>query len=169
MVCALAISLASACDNENTFQGRTPVPGTTPTGAQTITITATDHKYTPNQITATAGASLTIILQNQGTQPHSIDFALPGGEVALPSPIPAGSTATLAVTAPTAPGNYFCPVDAHRDLGMTGTLGVLAAAAIGPEAGAAPREAGAAVRIDSGTTTTPLPTPTPNPAPAPDS
>ena len=71
---------------------------------------------------------------NNGNPPGAVS----GGTVTITateygfSPINPGAIGQLNLTVPTATGNYtyFCPIDSHRALGMTGTMVVGAAAAV---------------------------------------
>jgi len=98
-------------------------PSSTPTPRPvTYNISATEFKYNPNAITAKAGQAVTIVFSNKGTIPHNLTLENPGIATQTINP---GKTATIQFTAPAA-GTYtfFCSVDSHRNLGLTGTLTV---------------------------------------------
>jgi plastocyanin len=94
------------------------------TSARKVSITAVEFKYTPNRITAKRSEALLITLMNRGTVPHNLRFVLPSGNKQLKNNVNPGSTGVLTLIAPAAAGSYdyYCPIDNHRALGMTGKL-----------------------------------------------
>lgn len=116
VVAALGVS---ACGGTNTNNN-----GTTPVSGGTVTVVAKEYSFSPKQISAAAGSSITVVLENQGSMDHSLAFELPGGVVGLQAAVSAGSTGQMNLNVPSAQGSYafYCPIDGHRALGMTGTL-----------------------------------------------
>lgn len=92
--------------------------------AREIEVIAENLEFKPSRIEAKPGEKLRIKLVNRGDAPHNIEFELPSGERELDSNVSMGQSATLEITAPDEPGEYtiYCPVDDHREQGMTGTL-----------------------------------------------
>lgn len=98
-------------------------PSSVPTPSPvTYNISAVEFKYTPNAITAKIGQMVTIVFSNNGTIPHNL--TLEGLGIATQTINP-GQTATIQFAAPAA-GTYtfYCSIDSHRNLGLTGTLTV---------------------------------------------
>lgn len=90
----------------------------------TISVVATNFNYDPQRLTVAPGEKVKIRLINHGSVKHNIEFELPSGEVEFEQPVPPGQSKTLTLTAPQKPGQYvvYCPVDNHRNKGMTATL-----------------------------------------------
>jgi plastocyanin len=86
-----------------------------------VTINATEFKYDPNTITASAGQKVNITLINKGAVKHT--FVLTEANANITADV--GQTATGSFTAPAA-GTYtfFCDQPGHKDAGMTGILTV---------------------------------------------
>jgi plastocyanin len=89
-----------------------------------IEVVAENMAYKPNELRASPGQQLTITLVNRGNEKHNIEFELPDGEQKLETPVEPGASANLSFKAPDQPGTYtiYCPVDNHREKGMTGKL-----------------------------------------------
>jgi len=101
-------------------QGGQTAPAPVPVpGAREVRIVARDFSFSPNQVRLAAGATVNLVLANQGDALH--DLTIPALGFRLEAP--AGATATGALTVPR-PGTYefFCSVPGHRDAGMSGTL-----------------------------------------------
>lgn len=100
-------------------------PGTSSSGGGAgdvnVTINATEFKYDPNTITASAGQKVNVTLVNKGAVKHT--FVLTEANVTITADV--GQTATGSFTAPAA-GTYtfWCDQPGHKDAGMTGTLTV---------------------------------------------
>lgn len=89
-----------------------------------VTVTGTEFKFTPNQITATVGQPITIEFDNKGTTDH--DLKIPDLNQGV-DPISPGKSASFTFT-PDKAGTYKfeCTVPGHADAGMVGTLTVKA-------------------------------------------
>jgi len=87
-----------------------------------VSVKAEDLKFTPNTLTAKAGESVTVNMQNAGALEHS--FIIDEMSVRLEKVQP-GQNASVTFTASTA-GTYtfYCDVPGHKEAGMTGTLTV---------------------------------------------
>ena len=93
-------------------------------------VTMTDNKFDPTQLSVSAGASVTIQLTNKGTAIHNMRIAGPDAKfntsddaVSNPQLVPGGQTATLAWTAPTQAGDIIFQCDFHPT-DMKGTITV---------------------------------------------
>ena len=88
----------------------------------TATLTATEFQYDPNAVSATAGSTVKLILQNKGTVEHDINIDALGLTMDLVKP---GQTGELTVPN-VAAGSYqfWCTVAGHKEAGMTGVLEV---------------------------------------------
>jgi len=117
--------LAAGCGGSHRPSATAAPPSSA--GAQTIRLSADpsgDLRFTTDSLSAKAG-KITIAMKNPSGTPHSI--AIEGNGVDDHSPqssVANGQTAM--VTATLKPGTYtfYCPVDGHRQAGMTGTLTV---------------------------------------------
>jgi uncharacterized cupredoxin-like copper-binding protein len=91
-----------------------PVPG-----AREVRIVARDFAFSPNQVRLAAGATVNLVLANEGDALHDITFPALGFRLEAT----AGATATGALTV-ARPGTYefFCSVPGHREAGMSGIL-----------------------------------------------
>lgn len=91
---------------------------------QEIEVVAENMRYNPSQIRVQPGQQVRIVLVNRGQEEHNIEFELPDGEQELAQNVQPGNRGTLEFTAPTQPGTYtvYCPVENHREKGMTGEL-----------------------------------------------
>lgn len=97
---------------------------TEPQMAREIEVVAENMQYNPSQIQVQAGEEVRIRLINRGDKEHSIEIELPGGEEELAQNLQPGERGMLEFTAPDQAGTYtiYCPVDDHREKGMTGEL-----------------------------------------------
>lgn len=102
-------------DLEDDFEEMVPVD---------ITITASNLSFEPNTIEATAGELVRIILKNEGDSPHNVAFELTSGVVKFTQNVEVGATDSMEFTVPVEVNTYemYCPVDDHRQQGMTGEL-----------------------------------------------
>ena len=95
---------------------------TTPSAkaAQEVTVSVKEFTYTPSTISLKKGESAKIALVNNGTTAHNL--TIEGLNLATKTINP-GESDDISFT-PSAAGTYtfFCSVDSHRDLGLTGTL-----------------------------------------------
>jgi plastocyanin len=90
--------------------------------AQNVTITATEFKYDPGTITATAGQTINVTLKNTGSVVHT--FVMDNPKVLITAQ--PGQSATGTFTAPSTAGSYkfYCDQPGHEAAGMTGTVTV---------------------------------------------
>jgi plastocyanin len=92
------------------------------------TVVMREFEFVPAALRASPGR-VTFTLQNTGMFPHNLHIEGNGVSVDVKpdSPVAGGESFTGAVTLPAGTYETWCPVDAHRDRGMVGTLTVAAA------------------------------------------
>jgi len=120
------VGCGGSSDDNSTSNAATPA--TTGGGAAgaggTVDLTATDFKFDPSEPTVKAG-DVTFSLKNDGQVQHSLEIEDVNGEdVEIEGDVSPGSSGTL--TADLKPGTYefYCPVDSHKEMGMTGEITV---------------------------------------------
>lgn len=89
----------------------------------TVKISETDFKLNPSNPNVKSG-TVTFQVSNDGQTTHNLEIEGNGVEQKLDSDLAPGDSGTLTLDLP--PGTYeiYCPVDGHKDLGMTGELTV---------------------------------------------
>lgn len=95
-------------------------------GERRIEVVAREFEFEPDEITATAGETLVIVLMNEGTVDHNIEFEIGDEEFTLDDNVDPDDTAELTFEVPDEPGDhvFYCPIGDHRELGMEGTFTV---------------------------------------------
>jgi uncharacterized cupredoxin-like copper-binding protein len=90
----------------------------------TLTLILKDFTITPQNVTLPKTGAYTLVIWNEGSQLHSLKIE-GNGLNAKAKEITFGNKASFKVTFAKA-GKYtmYCPVDGHRELGMTGTITV---------------------------------------------
>ena len=90
----------------------------------TLTLILKDFTITPANVTLPKTGKYTIVLYNEGSQLHNL-VIVGNGHNAKGKGIGFGEKASFTVDFKKA-GSYdmFCPIDSHKDLGMTGTITV---------------------------------------------
>lgn len=88
----------------------------------TVAMTGTEFAYDPSAVTATAGSTVKLVLENKGTVEHDVNIDALGLKMDLVKP---GQTGELTVP-DVAAGSYqfWCTVAGHKEAGMTGVLEV---------------------------------------------
>jgi plastocyanin len=122
----IALSAAVACGG-----GSTPTGGSgstsSPSGSssQTVEFKETEYTLAPATLTLKPG-TYTFHLQNVGQFPHDLHVAAAadGTEIGASSVITAGQSGSFTITLKAGQYTMWCAVDAHRSLGMQGTLTV---------------------------------------------
>jgi uncharacterized cupredoxin-like copper-binding protein len=86
-----------------------------------LSVQARDLSFTPRELEAPAGGSITITLRNDGRIVHNLTIDALGVAI-VASPGHAKTTQLDGL----APGQYpfYCSVSGHREAGMSGTLTV---------------------------------------------
>jgi uncharacterized cupredoxin-like copper-binding protein len=117
-------------DDNNTSNAGTQAPpasttgGATAGGAGTVSLAATEFKFNPSDPTVQSG-EVTFNLKNDGRYPHSLEIEdVNGQDEEIEGDVSSGQSGTLKVNL--SPGKYefYCPVDNHRQMGMTGEITV---------------------------------------------
>lgn len=120
--------------------GGTPIAGQA--SAATVTVTASDFKFTPDVLNLTEGRPVTLVLKNSGSVEHTIASAYfstqqltvrgqsDQGETAAKLKFVAvnpGATAEITFT-PRGRGRFqfICSIEGHAEAGMVGTIVVTA-------------------------------------------
>jgi uncharacterized cupredoxin-like copper-binding protein len=156
LVAAFALSLA-ACGDDNDEGGAGGGTGTEeevtpePQGgaAATVKLTETEFKIDPAQLQVTKSGVIEFDVQNEGGVTHALEVEGNGVEEETED-IPAGQNASLKVELD--PGSYelYCPIDGHKDKGMTGDLNVGLSRGTGGESEEEREREGEAGEDDSG-------------------
>jgi uncharacterized cupredoxin-like copper-binding protein len=121
------VGCGGSSDDDSTSNAATPAStsGGGATGAGgTVDLSATDFKFTPSDPTAQAG-EVTFKMTNDGQTTHSLEIEdVNGQDAELEGNVSPGQSGTL--TANLKPGTYefYCPVDSHKEMGMTGEITV---------------------------------------------
>jgi uncharacterized cupredoxin-like copper-binding protein len=90
----------------------------------TVSLTASDFKFNPSDPTVNSG-DVTFNLKNAGQTTHSLEIEDVNGEDAeLEGDVSPGSDGTLRVNLKPGKYEFYCPVDGHKELGMTGEITV---------------------------------------------
>jgi plastocyanin len=89
--------------------------------SSTASISETEFKLSPASASVKAGSAVTV--KNDGKVTHALEIELPSGEIRTKSLSPGAS---VDVKAPDKAGSYdmYCPIDHHKQKGMTGKLTV---------------------------------------------
>jgi plastocyanin len=102
----------------------------------TLRVEMNEFEFSPNSLSAPAGAPVTLILKNTGTLEHEFAIMKKGSEASVPFgkedeaqifweiELPAKETTTVQFTAPGEPGTYeiVCGTAGHLEQGMKATL-----------------------------------------------
>ena len=87
-----------------------------------ITVTGSEYKFSPGNISVARGEQVRIIFQNSGTLPHNLTINKLGIDT---DTIPGGGSTTIEfVAGKTGIFTMFCSVGNHRSLGMEGEVEV---------------------------------------------
>ena len=125
-IAALTLVAALACGGGTGGSNATPPQAGSSAGPSGSTVTFKETEYSISPMTQTLKAGThTFEVQNVGQFPHDLHVAEPDGtEVWGSTVIKAGGSGEFTVTLK--PGTYiiWCAVNAHRALGMQGTLDV---------------------------------------------
>lgn len=124
----VAVTALAACgDTGNAVNGG---PGNGRGGASassgsTVEFKETEYSLAPDSLKLAPG-TYTFKVQNVGQFPHDIHVAAAsdGTEIGGSTVVTAGQSATFTVTLKAGTYTLWCAVDAHRSLGMVGTLTV---------------------------------------------
>jgi plastocyanin len=93
----------------------------------TVSMTAVEFAFQPSTVNVSSG-TVTFTLRNDGQFPHNIAFDGREGTL-FGDNLASGQSASATITLPPGTYTFYCPVDAHRDRGMVGTLTIASAQA----------------------------------------
>jgi uncharacterized cupredoxin-like copper-binding protein len=99
--------------------------GAAATGATgTVDMTATDFKFSPSDPTVKSG-NVSFNLKNDGQVTHSLEIEnVNGQDKELEGTVSPGQSGTLTVDLKPGKYEFYCPVDGHKQMGMTGEITV---------------------------------------------
>ncbi|HEY7199449.1 MAG TPA: plastocyanin/azurin family copper-binding protein [Candidatus Dormibacteraeota bacterium] len=126
---AAAAVAAGACGGNSSGGGggstaSTPPPSNSGASGNTLTFTETEYKIAMSSSSVKAG-DYTFKVDNQGKFPHDLHIATPdGSEIGKTDVLQAGGSGSITVTLKAGTYSLWCAVDAHKSLGMSGTLTV---------------------------------------------
>jgi uncharacterized cupredoxin-like copper-binding protein len=122
------VGCGSSSDDNSTSNAATPATttggGTAGGAGGTVDLTATDFKFSPSDPTVKSG-EVTFNLKNDGQTTHSLEIEdVNGQDQELEGDVSPGSDGTLKVNLPPGKYEFYCPVDSHKEMGMTGEITV---------------------------------------------
>ena len=89
--------------------------------SSTASISETEFKLNPSTPSVAPGGTITV--KNAGATTHALEIVIPNGEVRT-KPIAPGQSATIKAPAKAGAYNMYCPIDHHKQMGMTGKITV---------------------------------------------
>jgi plastocyanin len=103
-------------------------PASSSGGASSLALKADESSglsFDPKSLSAKAG-KVTITMDNPSgdSQPHAVAIEGPGGVAQSGAIVQPGGTSKVSADLKAGTYTFFCPVDAHRQAGMEGTLTV---------------------------------------------
>ena len=124
----VAVAVATACGGNSTANDVSGTTVGTPSPAvsgNSVSIKETEYTLGPNSLNLQAG-TYTITVTNVGQFPHDLHVAASsdGTEVGGSTVVMAGQSASFKVTLQAGQYTMWCAVDAHKSLGMQGTITV---------------------------------------------
>jgi uncharacterized cupredoxin-like copper-binding protein len=126
---AVPIAGCGGDDNDNGDTSEAGQASTTGGAAATgaggaVDLTATDFTFTPSDPTVKSG-EVTFNLKNDGETAHSLEIEDVNGEDAeIEGDVSPGQSGTLEVNLKPGTYEFYCPVDGHKEMGMTGEIRV---------------------------------------------
>lgn len=94
--------------------------GGTPSAGHTLSLTASEFKFEPSELSASAGHDVTISITDAGTIEHDFTIDEAGVKIAVKP----GETKSATVSLDAGTYTFYCSVPGHREAGMEGTLTV---------------------------------------------
>jgi plastocyanin len=120
------VGCGGSSDDNSTSNAATP-PATTGGGAgggSSVDLTATDFKFDPSEPSVKSG-NVTFNLKNDGQVAHSLEIEDVNGEdQEIEGDISPGQSGKLTVDLKPGTYEFYCPVDSHKQMGMTGEITV---------------------------------------------
>jgi len=128
LIVLLLVASATACGGGDTTANN--VSGATATvrpavNGNAISVKETEYTFSPSALSLKAGTYM-ITVMNVGQFPHDMHVAAAsdGTEVGGSTVVAAGQSASFRVTLQAGSYTFWCAVDAHKSLGMQGTITV---------------------------------------------
>jgi plastocyanin len=127
-----AVLVMAACGGGNTNNavgnnggGGNPAPTTSSSSSNSVDFRETEYTLAPDKVTLKPG-TYTFNVTNVGQFPHDLHVAASadGTEVGGSTVVAAGKTVSFTITLQAGQYTTWCAVDAHRSLGMQGTITV---------------------------------------------
>jgi plastocyanin len=129
---ALALGLAACGDDDDDESAGTgtqeeqATPEPTGPAAETVELSETEYKITPADVDAKKSGVVEFDVTNDGSVTHALEVE--GGDVEEETEdIAPGESATLKVDLAKGVYEIYCPIDDHKERGMTGELSVAGA------------------------------------------
>jgi uncharacterized cupredoxin-like copper-binding protein len=92
--------------------------------AGTVDLSATDFKFTPSDPSVNSG-DVTFTMKNDGQTAHSLEIEdVNGSDQEIEGDVAPGQSGTLKVNLKPGTYEFYCPVDDHKQMGMTGEITV---------------------------------------------
>jgi uncharacterized cupredoxin-like copper-binding protein len=114
-------------DDDNTSNAATQASatgGAAGGAGGTVDLSATEFKFDPSDPTVKSG-DVTFNLKNDGQVTHSLEIEdVNGQDEEIEGTISPGQSGTLQVNLPPGKYEFYCPVDNHKQMGMTGEITV---------------------------------------------
>lgn len=127
LIVPAVIMAAAACGSGSTANNvnanaATPTPGVS---GSAISLKETEYTLAPSALTLKPG-TYTVTVTNVGQFPHDVHVATSadGTEVGGSTVVAAGQSAQFMITVQAGQYTMWCAVDAHKSLGMSGTITV---------------------------------------------
>jgi uncharacterized cupredoxin-like copper-binding protein len=120
------VGCGSSSDDNSTSNAATPAStsGGSSGASGSVDLTATDFKFDPSEPSVKSG-NVTFNLKNDGQVTHSLEIEDVNGEdKELEGDVSPGSNGTLAVNLKPGTYEFYCPIDSHKQMGMTGEITV---------------------------------------------
>jgi plastocyanin len=126
LIGALALATVLACGSGSTSDNvGGSARASNSSSSQTVEFKETEYTMAPSELTLKAG-TYTFKIQNVGQFPHDLHVAVTadGTEVGGSTVLTTGQSGSFTVTLKSGTYTLWCGVNAHRSLGMEGTLTV---------------------------------------------
>jgi uncharacterized cupredoxin-like copper-binding protein len=123
---ALPVAGCGGGGNDNSESTNASTTGTAAAGGAggAVNLSATDFKFNPSDPTVKSG-EVTFVEKNDGQTTHSLEIEdVNGQDKELEGSVQPGQSGTLKVNLPPGKYEFYCPIDNHRDMGMTGEITV---------------------------------------------
>jgi len=132
---AFAVPIAGCGGSSNNSTSSTAASNASTTGTTgaaaasgpggNVSLTASEYKFSPSDPTVKSG-KVTFTEKNAGTTTHSLEVedVTPGHDQEMEGSVTPGQTGTLTVNLKPGKYEFYCPIDNHKQKGMTGEITV---------------------------------------------